>query len=490
MAQRSIVWFRQDLRISDNPALAAALARGDVLPVYILDDESAGDWRMGAASRAWLHHSLESLSGSLDGRLLFFSGSAERILPLLAEAFNIDNVFWNRCYEPWRIKRDQAIKSALQTAATTVESFNGSLLWEPWQILKKDATPYKVFTPYFRRGCLSKPAPRLPKPQEDPHSKLLSRAVIGRALAKLQAQDLRGGLDVAALELLPSIDWYTNMLSGWEIGEAAAHTKAQQFTDTPIQAYKERRDFPAEGYGSRLSPHLHFGEISPHQVWQYALQAPSMSDETNRDHFLSELGWREFSYYLLYHWPQIPDKPFNPKYESFPWLEDQQGLEAWQRGQTGYPIVDAGMRELWQTGFMHNRVRMIVASFLVKNQLIPWRAGEAWFWDCLVDADLAANSASWQWSAGCGADAAPYFRIFNPVTQSEKFDSEGIYISTYCPELAKLPKKFIHKPWAASPEVLAEADVQLGVDYPQPILDLKITRERALAANRSLRAEE
>lgn len=478
----NIMWFRQDLRIADNPALTLAAQDANVLPIYILDDETAGSWKMGGASRVWLHHSLISLNKALDNRLLIFAGDAQVILPRLARTVGTESVCWNRCYEPWRIKRDKQIKQDLISSGIEVLSENASLLWEPWEILKQDGTPYKVYTPYFQRGCLAASPPRPP----------LKKPVLNLVDSKSKA--LQSGIEQAGLtlktieelNLLPDIPWHKGILETWQIGEDSAKKKARAFVKSSLAHYKEGRDFPSANCASRLSPHLHFGEISPHQAWQLASKAPAMDDENNRRHFLSELGWREFSYYLLYHWPSFPDEPFNKKYKRFPWSKSKKQLRAWQSGATGYPLVDAGMRELWQTGFMHNRVRMVVASFLVKNQLIPWQEGEAWFWDCLVDADLAANSASWQWAAGCGADAAPYFRIFNPVTQSEKFDPDAEYIKRFCPELAGLPTRYIHKPWLASEQILKDAGVVLGDTYPRPILDLKQSRERALQANRSL----
>ena len=480
MKELALLWFRQDLRVSDNPALSAALESGrSVVPVYVLDDTNAGDWKMGGASRVWLHHSLKKLDESLAGALLTCHGDATVIIPALVKALGVDQIFWNRCYEPWRIQRDKTLKCDLENTGVTVQTFNGSLLWEPWEIAKKDGTPYKVFTPFYRNGCLNASSPRAAASITQPLN--FSKPAVKRSTGIKS-------ITIDELELLPdTLDWHKTIMSFWQVGEEAANQKMQAFIGEPIQAYKARRDFPAEGYGSRLSPHLHFGEISPHQAWQYAHQAPPMPDEANRQHFLSELGWREFSYYLLYHWPDLTTEPFNKKFRFFPWKKNKKGLDAWQRGQTGYPIVDAGMRELWQTGFMHNRVRMIVASFLVKNQLIHWHEGEQWFWDCLLDADLAANSASWQWVAGCGADAAPYFRIFNPVTQSQRFDPEGEYIRRFCPELKGLPNKYLFKPWEADREILQAANVRLGKDYPKPILDLKETRAKALLANQSLK---
>lgn len=483
MARKVLLWFRQDLRLQDNPALQAAAAYANqsgakIVPVYILDDHNPEQWKMGAASRVWLHHSLQSLKSSLDSSLFCFSGDASQIVESLVEALDIEAVFWNRCYEPWRIKRDKSIKASLFKKNIEVYTYNGSLLWEPWDVLKKDQTPYKVFTPYYKRGCLQRALPRFPfdtKKVDD--LPLLKKPFRNRGVKPLS---------IDAFGLLPGLYWYQNVIGHWKVGEHAAKEKLGSFLKNNVSVYGKGRDFPAEESCSRLSPHLHFGEISPHQIWYAALPASGTENSEGLEKFRSEIAWREFSYYLLYHWPTITDKEFNSRFKSFPWQQDVKALVSWQRGLTGYPLVDAGMRELWQTGTMHNRVRMIVASFLVKNQMINWREGERWFWDCLFDADLASNSASWQWVAGSGADAAPYFRIFNPVTQSEKFDPEGEYIRKYCPELAGLNKKMIHQPWKASEAELEEANIILGETYPKPVLDLKQTRNRALEAYKSL----
>ena len=468
----SIVWFRQDLRLADNPALRAAAQRGAILPIFILDDTNAGDWAMGEASRAWLHHSLKSLDESLQGNLRLFRGDAAKILDNLTRQLPVAAVYWNRCYEPWRIQRDARIKTELREQGIEVESFNGSLLWEPWEVSKADGTPYRVFTPYYQKGCLGAPEPRSPE----------------QVPAKIDYAELNNvsALELDQLELLPAIDWHAKVLANWEIGEAAAARQLERFCDQGLNDYRHGRDFPALESVSRLSPHLHFGELSPNQAWHRVEFEQHHRTGENAEHFLRELGWREFSYHLLYHFPKLPDENFNPRFDSFDWGKDLQDLDRWQQGRTGFPIVDAGMRELWQTGYMHNRVRMIVASFLIKNMLVHWRIGERWFWDCLVDADLASNSASWQWCAGSGADAAPYFRIFNPVLQSEKFDPDGVYLRQHCPELEALPLKYLHKPWQASAGALQEAGIQLGIDYPQPLLDLKMTRERALESYRRL----
>ncbi len=467
-----IFWFRQDLRLADNPGLFAAARAGKVIPVYILDDVNAGRWRMGAASRWWLHHSLASLNASLGGRLKLFRGDASKIIPQLVAGTGAGEVCWNRCYEPWRIARDTTIKEHLGEKGCRVRSFNGSLLWEPWEVLKQDGTPYKVFTPYFRRGCLGRPEPR---------------KLVGQPPLELFDGDV-DSLPLAELNLLPEHPWHEKLEKYWTIGEAGAMDAHARFLEVGLNGYKEGRDYPAREQVSRLSPHLHFGEISPNQVWHATLAAGLAQEcESDLDHFLSELAWREFSYYLLYHFPGLPADCFNPKFNVFPWGRDQQAFGAWQWGQTGYPIIDAGMRELWETGTMHNRVRMIVASFLVKNQLIDWRLGQDWFWECLVDADLASNSFGWQWVAGCGADAAPYFRIFNPVTQGEKFDPGGDYVRRFVPELQRLPDNYLHSPWQAPEPVLKDAGVTLGKTYPQPIVELKASREAALAAYQHLK---
>ena len=474
----TIHWFRQDLRVSDNPSLNAAAVNGEVLPVFILDDDAAGQWAHGSASRWWLHHSLKQLNQSLDDKLLVIKGSAETVLPTLAVKYHADAVYWNRCYEPWRIKRDKTIKEVLRTAGLTVNSFNGSLLWEPWTILKKDKTPYKVFTPFYRKGCLMAPPPREPDSLPTP--------------LQLFAGHSQNTID--SLDLLPKTGringqrWDHTLNNHWHeqgIGEVAAHHKLKKFISKGLNGYKDGRNFPAKAHISKLSPHLHFGEISPNQVWYTSLMCSDA--EHDLDCFQSELGWREFSYYLLYHFPTMPEGNFQAKFDHFPWQDNPSAVNSWQRGLTGIPIVDAGMRELQQTGFMHNRVRMIVGSFLVKNLLQHWQHGESWFWDQLVDADLASNSASWQWVAGSGADAAPYFRIFNPITQGQKFDPEGEYIRQYIPEIAQLPNKYLFSPWETPKSILAQTGIDLGSDYPLPIVDIKASRERALASFKQLK---
>ncbi len=468
-----IVWFRQDLRLEDNPALNGAARQGrPILPVYILDDDNAAEWRMGAASRWWLHQSLDSLNSSLDGQLVMLKGDARELLPELAGKANAETVYWNRCYEPWAIARDTEIKEQLLEAAVSVKSFNGSLLFDPPSTNKPDGTPYRVFTPFYRRGCLE--------------NGILPRKPLSRPQG-LQFQKDDSGLELDALELLPQVDWYEEIADTWTPGEAGARKRLEDFLASGLKHYKDGRNRPDQAFVSRLSPHLHFGEISPNQAWYSVDDSGTGLDlDAASDCFLSELGWREFSYNLLYNQPELPTKNLQRKFDRFPWREDAEALDRWQRGRTGYPIVDAGMRELWRTGYMHNRVRMIVGSFLVKNLMLHWHHGERWFWDTLLDADLANNSASWQWIAGCGADAAPYFRIFNPVTQGKRFDPDGVYVRRYVPEIAGLPDKFLHAPWEAPAQTLDEAGVVLGDTYPTPVVDLKASRERALAAFKSL----
>ena len=471
----NIVWFRNDLRVIDNPALFEAAKSGNILPIYILDDSIAEEFKIGSASRYWLHNSLESLNKSLVSKLNVYCGNSKDILLSIINRneFSVKSIFYNKIFEPWHIKNDAKIEEALKAIGIKVKSFNASLLWDPEEVKKFDGNIYKVFTPFYRNGCANAKSPRQPLPIP-PKISIIS--------------DVQPQTKISDLKLLPRIKWYKEIEETWEIGEQAAQNKLQYFLDNNIASYKENRNYPSKINISRLSPHLHFGEISPNQIY-YAAQlelAKYPANSPDIDCFLSEIAWREFSYYLLYHFPELPVKNFQSKFDNFPWNSNSEALDAWKRGMTGYPIVDAGMRQLWQTGFMHNRVRMIVASFLIKNLLIHWREGAKWFWDCLVDADLASNSASWQWVAGSGADAAPYFRIFNPVLQGEKFDPDGIYIRQFVPELSKLPNQYLFKPWESPSEVLKAAGVALGKTYPLPIVDMKISRDRALSAYKTL----
>lgn len=470
----AIFWFRRDLRLSDNPGLQFAATHYNVMPIFILDDETPGDFKLGAASRWWLHHSLKQLNLSLGGKLSFYKGEAKSVIEGVIKRNSIKAVYWNRCYEPYQIKQDKEIASWLKVNGVESKSFNASLLWEPWEVLKPDATPYKVFTPFYRKGCLlTASPPRLP---------------VKDVIDAVYVKDEGHQISLDDFQLIPSVKWYEEMEGQWQPGEIGAKKRFSGFLNNGLVNYKEGRNYPYLPNTSKLSPHLRFGEISPNEVWHGAIKAGKQVPK-DLDHFLSELGWREFSYYLLYHFPDLPTANFQSKFDQFPWEDNKEMLRVWQKGRTGYPIIDAGMRELWQTGYMHNRVRMIVGSFLVKNLLIHWKRGERWFWDCLLDADIANNSASWQWVAGSGADAAPYFRIFNPVTQAQKFDPDGKYIKKFIPELAQLPTKYLFEPWKAPSFVLNSARVTLGENYPKPIVDLAISHKRALSAFAYLKKE-
>ncbi len=460
----TIVWLRQDLRLADNPALSQAAARGKVIPVYILDEQSDGLRPIGGASRWWLHHSLCSLRGSLPS-LRLLRGNPLELLAKLAKDADADAVFWNRCYEPGVIQRDKLIKAELQAAGLSVQSFNGSLLHEPWQVETGQGGPFKVYSPFWRAAKARDVAPPLAAP------------------SPVDTDRPQHSAELDGWHLLPkNPDWAEGWDNLWQPGESGARERLEGFLAAGLNSYGTLRNRPDLPNVSRLSPHLHFGEISPRQIWQatqfVAAKDPSLQKDA--DKFLSEVGWREFSYHLLYHFPSLPSSNWKPAFDNYPWRESGADLQAWQRGMTGYPIVDAGMRELWQTGYMHNRVRMVVASFLVKHLRLHWKLGEDWFWDTLVDADQANNAASWQWVAGSGADAAPYFRIFNPMTQGRKFDPDGTYVRRWCPELAKLDDNFVHAPFKASQDALEAAGVRLGETYPQPIVDHAQARAAAL----------
>lgn len=451
-----------------------------VVPVFIFDSASEGQWQAGAASRWWLHHSLIALETALrerGSRLVIASGDSATVLKSLRKATDANAIYWNRRYEPAVTARDKVIKAEFAAAGWEVKSFNSALLFEPHTIANKQGGPFQVFTPYWRH-CLTQPVV--------PPQKITKNSML--APTKWPAS-----LEIGALDLLPKIAWDAGFAAKWQPGEAGAQRRLKAFITDGVEAYAEQRNLPDEDGTSRFSPWLHFGEISPRQIWA-AIEAQSKDSgvfpaSNGARVFLSEIGWREFAYHQLYHFPHTPEAPLREEFARFPWADDKGGakLRAWQRGRTGYPIVDAGMRQLWHTGWMHNRVRMVVASFLVKHLRLPWQAGAAWFWDTLVDADLANNTLGWQWSAGCGADAAPYFRIFAPVLQGEKFDCEGDYVRRWVPELGKLPAKWIHRPWEAPVEVLAAAGVTLGGNYPRPIVDHATARAEALAAFKSLR---
>jgi deoxyribodipyrimidine photo-lyase len=470
----ALVWFRRDLRLADNPALQAAIDDGHTpLPVYIRE-ESLHHWPPGAASRWWLHHSVAALQVALrelDSDLLIFTGQCEDVLPWLARQTGARAVYWNRCYEAERIECDMRVKAHLTELGLEVASFGAALLHEPWNLLKKDETPYRVFTPFWK--ALQEKGVALPgDPAPD-------------ALPPVET-DL-GALDPDRLGLLPQRNWDKQFYEHWQPGEAGAWQALERFCEDALADYPDQRDLPAIPGTSRLSPHLHFGEISPRQVWHYVHNHAAGTHRKGAvraaEAFTRQLAWRDFGHHLLYHFPHTADQPLDARFDAFPWRSDYaDDLRRWQQGRTGIPIVDAGMRELWETGWMHNRLRMICASLLTKNLLIPWQEGARWFWDTLVDADLANNTLGWQWTAGCGADAAPYFRIFNPLLQGERFDADGEYLRRWLPELGKLPRKWIARPWEAPPAVLAEAGIELGDTYPAPIVDLKASRQRALDA--------
>ena len=465
----TLVWLRRDLRLSDQPALAAAQERGEpVIPVFIHAPEEEAPWEPGAASNWWLHHSLARLAEALErhgSRLILRKGGSLETLRALARETGADTVLWNRLYEPAVIRRDADIKKALRSEGLTATSFNAALLHEPWQIATGSGDPYKVFSPFWKtcraRGIDIAPAlapERLAPPENWPHSAPLE-----------------------SLGLLPRIHWDDGLAETWTPGEAGARIRLEHFIEEAVRGYGDARNLPGRSGTSRLSPHLHFGEISPRQIVRALQQAGLSLESGGAEHFVREVGWREFGHHLLYHFPHTTDAPLNPRFERFPWRESAEELRAWQRGQTGIPIVDAAMRELWQTGWMHNRSRMIVASLLTKNLRLHWLHGARWFWDTLVDADLASNTLGWQWTAGSGADAAPYFRIFNPVLQGQRFDPDGTYVRRYVPELAKLPADTIHNPWEKRRNAPTPPD-----DYPAPIVDLKTSREAALDAFQTL----
>ena len=464
MTGAALVWFRQDLRLAGNLALEKAVARhGTVLPVFIWAPEEESPWSPGSASRWWLHQSLNELQASLAKRgskLVIRRGpTAEALLTLAAES-GATSVFWTRCYEPAVIARDRQVERRLRQVGIDAVSCPGDLLFEPGTILNGNGKPFQVFTAFWH-ACLAMPGPLEPSPVPE------------RFGAPAKWPD---SLAIDDLGLEPEVDWAGGIRQSWQPGETGAWRRMRNFAGV-IESYSNDRDRPDSSGTSRLSPHLHFGEISPRQIWHHVRRNGEIGEA-----FLRQIAWREFSYHLLFHYPHTPREPLRPEFRDFPWRADAKGLKAWTGGKTGYPLVDAGMRELWHTGWMHNRVRMIAASFLVKHLMIPWQEGAAWFWDTLVDADLANNTMGWQWTAGCGADAAPYFRIFNPVIQGEKFDPAGRYVRRWVPELARVPDKWIHKPWEAPASLLLEAGVELGKQYPRPVVEHEAARKRALSA--------
>ena len=466
-SQTNILWFRQDLRLTDNPALTAAAHNARLLPIYILDD-TPHPWSPGAATNWWLHHSLASLAtalAKLGTPLILRRGNPATILPALAEHLRAAAIHTSHAHEPTLRTTDAALAKALPSNRQ-LHHHRTSTLIDPDQIRSQTNTVYGMYTP-FARAVEARGEPDQPLP----------------APTKLHPAAPTPSDRLEDWQLLPTHpDWAGGLRALWHPGEAAAQSRLKTFVASAVSAYAKGRNLPGEDGTSMLSPHLHFGELSPRTVWH-----ASRTETDTPDHhtYRRELIWRDFSAYLLWHHPTLPDAPLRPAFARLTFRKSKPDLHAWQQGQTGVPIVDAGMRQLWQTGWMHNRVRMIAASFLVKHLLIDWREGEAWFWDTLVDADLASNAASWQWIAGTGIDAQPFFRVFNPVSQGEKFDQDGAYVRRFVPELARLPNKLLHAPWTASPAQLSEAGVRLGSTYPRPIVDLAAGRTRALETYRA-----
>jgi deoxyribodipyrimidine photo-lyase len=466
----SLVWLRRDLRLEDQPAFAAALAAdGPVVPVFLWAPEEEAPWAPGGASRWWLHQVLADLDAQLrtrGSRLILRPGPSGEALLKLAKETGAQNIFWCAGSEPAAQKRDAAVAAALRAAGLRVEVFSEAYLFNPAEILNQSGKPFQVFTAFWRR-CLAEPPPVAPG------------KISAREFKEWVPTRWPTSASLDSLGLLPKIPWDKQFYAAWEPTLAGARRRLRQFQQRTWTDYPRTRDLPAMDGTSRLSPYLHFGQISPRQAWAAGAQSKK---------FLAELGWREFAHYLLHHFPQMPAAPLREDFLRFPWQREAKRLRAWQRGQTGYPLVDAGMRQLWQTGWMHNRVRMVCASFLIKHLRQPWTSGEAWFWDTLVDADLASNAMGWQWVAGCGADAAPYFRVFNPTLQGERFDPAGEYVKAFVPELAKLPAQFIHAPWRAPKAVLAAAGVELGKTYPRPIVDHDCARRQALQDFQKMRS--
>lgn len=480
MKNRVILWLRRDLRLADNPALSAALS-GDfdaIVPVFIEAPEELGDWAPGGAQRVWQHFSLAALDEALQrlgSRLVLRTGPTIDALEALIAESGATAVYWNRLYDPRTIERDKRVKAHLDDQGIETASFAAHLLYEPWTVSTRQNAPYKVFTPFWKAVRDRPVATPLAAPSELP-----------------AVWDRIGSESLDALGLLPEIRWDDGIREAWTPGEAGAQDRLDHFVDDVLGRYATDRDRPAVLGTSYLSPHLHWGEIGPrqivHRVEEWLAEHGRDGDRADANTFLSEIGWREFAHHVLYHFPETPERPLDTRFESFPWSGDDEGLARWQRGTTGIPMVDAGMRELWATGYMHNRLRMTVASFLTKNLRVAWQHGERWFWDTLVDADLANNTLGWQWAAGCGADAAPFFRIFNPARQGERFDPEGHYVRRWVPELANLDKRYIHHPWDAPSDKLRAAAVVLGQDYPKPIVDLKASRQAALEAFKQVKA--
>ncbi|EDV28556.1 Deoxyribodipyrimidine photo-lyase [Trichoplax sp. H2] len=482
----TLVWLRRDLRLIDNPALFHAAKRGQLITVYIFDEDCSGKRRTGQACLWWLYHSLKSLRNQLSQwniPLIVKSGKdAFTILKKLLDRYNADAIYWNRCYEPFEYNRDYSIEKRFVARKIKVETYQDRVLYEPWKVKNGKGQPFQLFPCYWNQ-CLSLPQPR--KPYDKPKFTVHNQGCVEYKYD-----------DAGVWQLLASIadnDTSTRLQDFWHPGEEGAIQKLKRFMKNSLKVYSEKRDCIWLDATSNLSPYLHFGEISPFTIWHTAC---FMRHSTTRSisvplhctkRYLTELGWREFTCHLLFHYPDLPEKSFKSNFHQLKLEIDEEKLHAWQNGSTGYPIVDAGMRQLSQAGFMPNRVRMIVASFLIMHLLIPWQKGEEWFWNRLVDADLAQSVCNWQWIAGCGPDVAPYFRMFNPVIQGEKFDAEGYYVRKWIPEIAKLPNSYVQKPWEAPPTMLKIANITLGKTYPRPIVEHKVARELALATYSQLK---
>ncbi len=467
-----IHWFRLDLRLNDNPSIEA-LSKNvtSILPIYIYDESQD----IGQASKCWLEKSLISLNDQLkkfNSRLYVFTGNPKKIINKIIQNENISHVYWNRLYDDKSIKHDKDLKSFLINKSIVCKSFNGYLLTEPWNIKNKSGNFFKVFTPFWKTN----------------YELLKNTKLYLSSVKKYNFYNKKIDLSVSIRELNINTTkqiWMNKILSHWNVGEGAAREKLKSFIKHKLHNYSSGRDRPDTEFTSRLSPHLHFGEISARRVFFEIIK--SSIDDNNKRKYLSEIGWRDFSYNLLYNYPKMTHDPIQSKFIKFPWLQDSKSLKSWQLGKTGIPIVDAGMKELYETGWMHNRVRMIVGSFLTKNLLIHWKEGEKWFFNCLVDADIGSNSAGWQWISGSGADASPYFRIFNPVLQGKKFDPKGEYVRKYIPSLKKIPDKFVHSPWEMNSQEKEKYNFSIEKDYSLPIVELSETRKRALAAFKSIK---
>lgn len=465
----TLVWYANNLRVDDHPALIAAADRGTVVPVYVYDPDYSGPSALGGASKWWLHHSLVALHGRLDSMgspLILRKGDPAAELRKVANAVGADRVYFCESIEPDLQTREEDVEHELGKHGIEVERFPMHLLWEIGSVMTKDGNPYQVFSPFWKMALKTATpdepldAPKKLTPPEK-HTK---------------------SLDIDELGLLPVIEWYTRMEKRWTPGEKGARGRFAAFVEHRLSEYHEDRnrlDIPG---WSAMSPHIHFGEISVRRMWHTIAEDPQWEKVKGKEHYLREIGWREFAQHLINHFPRTIDEPLRENFKDFPWVKNKAQFDKWKRGETGYPVVDAAMRNLWAEGWMPNRARMIVASFLCKDLRISWEEGMAWFWDTLVDADLGSNTLGWQWTAGCGADAAPYFRVFNPVSQGTKFDPDGDYVRQWCPELRKLDKGTIHEPWEAKPMELAAAGVTLGDEYPEPMVDHKQAREDALEA--------